>query len=188
MCNKEQCKYYQHPKICVNKSYCNSQSSNICNSIKNYCIGLEQQCKSLQEQIDSTHEYYKELRINATELADKVIQNQNNINFWKHQAELGRETTDRLSKQLEEKEQECQKLKEEIWSLSNKSKEIQYQDLCFSCKHKNTLDEKGLVLQQIFSIVKDWYENEWSCYKCRINMDNKLKQIMTLVKNLANKG
>lgn len=119
MCNKEQCKYYQHPKICVNKSYCNSQSSNICNSIENYCIGLEQQCKSLQEQINNINEYYKELRINAAELADKVIQNenQNNINFWKHQAELGCETTDRLSKQLEEKEQECKELRQECKEL-----------------------------------------------------------------------
>ena len=35
-------------------------------------------------------------------------------NFWKHQAELGSETTDRLAKQLEEKEQEREELKEYI--------------------------------------------------------------------------
>lgn len=34
--------------------------------------------------------------------------------FWKHQAELGSETTDRLAKQLEEKEQECEELKREV--------------------------------------------------------------------------
>lgn len=33
---------------------------------------------------------------------------------WKHQAELGSDTTDRLSKQLELKEKECEKLKEEL--------------------------------------------------------------------------
>lgn len=35
-------------------------------------------------------------------------------NFWKHQAELGSETTDRLAKQLEEKEQECEELKDKL--------------------------------------------------------------------------
>ena len=34
--------------------------------------------------------------------------------FWLHQAKLGSETTDRLAKELEEKEQECEELKEEI--------------------------------------------------------------------------
>ena len=33
---------------------------------------------------------------------------------WKHQAELGSETTDRLAKQLEEKEQQCEELKSEL--------------------------------------------------------------------------
>ena len=32
--------------------------------------------------------------------------------YWKHQAELGIDTTDRLTKELEEKEQECEELKE----------------------------------------------------------------------------
>ena len=32
--------------------------------------------------------------------------------FWLHQAKLGLETTDRLAKELEEKEQECEELKE----------------------------------------------------------------------------
>ena len=36
--------------------------------------------------------------------------------FWKHQAELGSETTDRLAKQLEEREQECEALKSEAFA------------------------------------------------------------------------
>ena len=34
--------------------------------------------------------------------------------YWKHQAELGVDTTDRLTKELEEKEQECEVLKKEL--------------------------------------------------------------------------
>ncbi len=34
--------------------------------------------------------------------------------YWKHQAELGVDTTDRLTKELEEKEQECEELKAEL--------------------------------------------------------------------------
>lgn len=36
---------------------------------------------------------------------------------WKHQAELGSDTTDRLAKQLEEKEQECEELKDKLNNL-----------------------------------------------------------------------
>lgn len=39
------------------------------------------------------------------------------VKKWKHQAELGSDTTDRLSKQLEQKEQECQELQERVASI-----------------------------------------------------------------------
>ena len=34
--------------------------------------------------------------------------------YWKHQAELGLDTTDSLVKELEEKEQECERLKDKL--------------------------------------------------------------------------
>ena len=34
--------------------------------------------------------------------------------YWKHQAELGSDTTDRFARQLEEKEQKCEELKIEV--------------------------------------------------------------------------
>lgn len=37
--------------------------------------------------------------------------------YWKHQAELGSDTTDRFAKQLEEKEQECEELKFKVHDL-----------------------------------------------------------------------
>lgn len=42
--------------------------------------------------------------------------------YWKHQAELGLDTTDSLVKELEEKEQECEELKETFDGLF----EVQY--------------------------------------------------------------
>ena len=45
---------------------------------------------------------------------NELIHKVQECDFWKHQAELGSETTDRLAKQLEEKEQEREELKEYI--------------------------------------------------------------------------
>ena len=44
----------------------------------------------------------------------QLARKEQECDYWKHQAELGSETTDRLSKQLEEKIQECEKLKEQL--------------------------------------------------------------------------
>ena len=49
----------------------------------------------------------------------KIVENARNnleqaVEKWKHQAGLGSDTTDRLSKQLEQKEQECEELKEKV--------------------------------------------------------------------------
>lgn len=44
---------------------------------------------------------------------------------------------------------------------------------------------EGLV--EIEKIVKYWYENEWSCYKCRINMDKKLKEILSIINKIKGK-
>ena len=38
-------------------------------------------------------------------------------------------------------------------------------------------------LQEITNIVLPWYENEWSCYHCRIEMDKKLKKILQIVRD-----
>ena len=38
-------------------------------------------------------------------------------------------------------------------------------------------------LQEIRNIVLPWYENEWSCYRCRIEMNKKLKKILQIVRD-----
>ena len=52
---------------------------------------------------------------------NELIHKVQECDFWKHQAELGSETTDRLAKQLEEREQECEELKEYIRMLEFKN-------------------------------------------------------------------
>ena len=38
-------------------------------------------------------------------------------------------------------------------------------------------------LEEIKGIVLQWYENEWSCYHCRIEMDKKLKKILRILRD-----
>jgi len=72
------------------------------------------------------------------------------IEKWKHQAELGSDTTDRLSKQLENKEQECEELKEKI----NKYSKINEQDTRDFAKYKQALDE---IEKYCSDIIADRY-------------------------------
>lgn len=60
------------------------------------------------------------------------------------------------NKQLKRKEQECEELKRKV-------------------------EDYKKAFEEIEEIVKDWYKNEWSCYKCRINMDKKLKNILDII-------
>ena len=71
-------------------------------------------------------------------------------------------------------EHSCTEL--ELVCMGNE-KDQKYCYLCQRDKYKQALDE-------INSIVKHWYENEWSCYQCRINMDRQLKKILGLIRNL----
>ena len=71
---------------------------------------------------------------------------------WKHQAELGSETTDRLAKQLEEKEQECEELKER---LVRTEEDLKYQ--CVDCmnvksdRYREALEEIEKVINNILN-------------------------------------
>ena len=51
---------------------------------------------------------------NIAKLQEQLARKTQECEKWKHQAELGSETTDRLAKQLEEKEQQCEELKSEL--------------------------------------------------------------------------
>lgn len=73
-------------------------------------------------------------------------------------------------KQLVRKTQECEELKAESFTREELIT-IQEKDIDYYRK----------ALEEIEEIVKDWYKNEWSCYKCRINMDKKLKNILGII-------
>ncbi len=78
--------------------------------------------------------------------------------YWKHQAELGLDTTDNLVKELEEKEQECERLKETFdglfkvqYKLADNNKKLRQclteikeiaehcikQDICATCDYSD---------------------------------------------------
>ena len=67
----------------------------------------EQEVKKAKDKIDYMKEYIKTVE-NARNDLEQAVEK------WKHQAGLGSDTTDRLSKQLEQKEQECEELKEKV--------------------------------------------------------------------------
>lgn len=37
------------------------------------------------------------------------------------------------------------------------------------------------TLQEIREIVEEWINNDWSCFHCRSNMDEKLQDILDLI-------
>lgn len=102
--------------------------------------------------------YYKQLSGKAQECEK-----------WKHQAELGSETTDRLVKQLEEKEQQCEQLKSELHLYKT----------WYRAKHgdvKNILGTYYEALKEIKNITKDIIEND--CYE---NSDTKVNKILGII-------
>lgn len=83
----------------VNVSECKYLHKSIFNENAHLCdcaINVFQNC------LNTPNCYYKQLQRKTAECEK-----------WRHQAELGSDTTDRLAKQLELKEQECEKLKAE---------------------------------------------------------------------------
>lgn len=96
---------------------------------------------------------------------------------WKHQAELGSETTDRLAKQLEEKEQQCEELKSELHLYKT----------WYRAKHgdiKNTLGTYYEALKDIKNITKDIIEND--CYENSDTKANKILGIINKAKGIIN--
>lgn len=63
---------------------------------------------------------------------------------WKHQAELGSDTTDRLAKELECKEQECESLKLRFEKLRQFNKKLIAENFeigCRNIRYKNICNE-----------------------------------------------
>lgn len=108
--------------------------------------------------------YYKQLSGKAQECEK-----------WKHQAELGSETTDRLAKQLEEKEQECKELKEEIEALekiNRRNDQELLRRLTYASNAERQRDRYRRALEEIEEIAKSFninglcFYNEPDCCSC----------------------
>lgn len=98
---------------------------------------------------------------------------------WKHQAELGSDTTDRLTEQLKRKEQECKNLEEELRGcrIGIKDISIENTEICkISEKYKRVLDEIEKFAQDIAN-TKEWINCTYNALKAESILDiiNKAK-------------
>jgi hypothetical protein len=99
--------------------------------------------------------------------------------YWKHQAELGLDTTDSLVKELEEKEQECEELKEKV----KKYGEINEQET----KDYAELKAENEELKERFSYFHHpdvEFEQERNAFINEIKKNNKLKQTLAEIKEI----
>ncbi len=94
----------------ISQEWCSGEYP-VAEIMKNYILDINEQ---LARKTQLSIKQSKELIRLRKELQESTIKNRNlkqECDNWKHQAELGSETTDRLSKQLEDKTHECEDLK-----------------------------------------------------------------------------
>ena len=93
---------------------------------------------------------------------------------------LGKKFADRIS----ELEQENDKLKEEVETRDNlvehfRKEAINWAKISNDCI--KDIENYKQTLQEIKTIAEEWINNDWSCFHCRTNMDEKLKEILDLI-------
>ena len=111
--------------------------------------GLEEFCKMSCDCKSNPNCHFKQLarakdKINYMEEYIKIVENARNdleqeVEKWKYQAELGSDTADRLSKELEDKNQEIEKLKNQNEMLSKNNSVQQWCDM-YNKKDKECYD------------------------------------------------
>lgn len=108
-CDVSECKYFSKYQKIVRNNECIVDMQNACiEEIKTKPCSQKHNC------------YFKNWQRKEQECEE-----------WKHQAELGVDTTDRLTKELEEKERECEKLKEELQKYKDREQwEIELNKKC----------------------------------------------------------
>ena len=76
---------------------------------------------------------------------------------------------------------ENERLKEELENLDR----LQKLDHSYVIRYRNLLskyvDKYKQTLQEIREIAREWLYNDWSCFHCRSNMDDKLQDILTKI-------
>jgi hypothetical protein len=120
-CNVSECKYFNGYQRIVRNNECIVDMQNACiEEIETKPCSQKHNC------------YFKNWQRKEQE-----------CEYWKHQAELGVDTTNRLTKELKEKEQECDELKE----ILNEG-----------CLHNLTLMTEQRVLLQTLAEIKKLVE------------------------------
>ena len=79
----------------------------------------EQECKELRQVKKDLPDMQMPYVILYRQIKEQYYKLEQECEMWKHQAELGSDTTDRLTKQLEEKEQDIDNCREELYLLHN---------------------------------------------------------------------
>lgn len=131
---------------------------------KNFC-GLHYiSCK----EFDCAKCYFKQLARKERECEE-----------WKHQAELGSDTTDRLAKQLEEKEQECKELKNNNNILKEHSRYYKNEGKRYK-KEIGRLKASKEQAEQKLERIRNITEKDF-CHTCWKTYQNQLKQILQII-------
>lgn len=107
------------------------------------CLELQQELKQVLSELETYKILAQQNGKVCTQRLDKIDELEHDYNdllgecnHWKHQAELGVDTTNMLTKELTEKEKECENLKELINKQKNakiqlsKLKDKQYEEFC----------------------------------------------------------
>lgn len=132
--------------------YCSTAKFHKCD-----CLGTKARKDSTVENLNCEENpncYFKQLA-RAKEKIEK----------WKHQAELGSDTTDRLSKELQSKEQEYEELKKDCPKR------------CKSDKYKQALDEIEKLLSDALDTEKTNTDESFeNFYKC-LDIIKKIKEV-----------
>lgn len=120
--------------------------------------------------------YYKQLKRKEQE-----------CEHWKHQAELGADTTDRLIKELEEKEQECEQLKKSVRSNKDKRKRSIERYLKLKEFTNKEFEKLEVELKEFKNMAKqglDNYKDVGGCWGCGISFS--FNELLKSYKKLEN--
>ena len=90
---------------------------------------------------------------------NKTIITPEEIEKWKHQAELGSDTTNRLAKELDNKDQECEELKALVKTQDNEIENLRNLQDDLVARNKE-LQNKLQALDEIERLLKDVLDTE----------------------------
>ena len=158
--------------------------SNYCYITNDGCYGVNCYYKQLQRAKAEIEELKKQVKNNETayhielgtynmECGNLLEENKNLIEENERLKEELR-TEKIYSSQIEELEESLQHAKTENKELSESIKRLKNMAKAAALgreKYRQTL-------QEIRDIAREWLNNDWSCFHCRSNMDDKLQNIL----------